>query len=177
MEHDAQRGLVQVYTGDGKGKTTAAVGLAVRAAGHGLRVFFLQFMKGDPNYGELLALRAIPGIEVVQSGLPTFVKMGAPGIEDLRLARGGLALAREILEAGRHDLVVLDEIVCAVAYGLIEEARVLDLFDLRPPSVELVLTGRYATPALLARADLVSEVREVKHPFRDGILARRGIDY
>jgi len=173
----ARIGLLQVYTGDGKGKTTAAVGLALRMAGHGFRVYLLQFMKGDPNYGEILALRAVPKVEILQSGLPTFVRKGAPGPEDLRLARAGLETAREILSAGRHDLVILDEILCAVDYGLLRESELLDLIDRKPAQVELVLTGRNAPAEVIRRADLVSEIREVNHPYRRGVAAREGIEY
>lgn len=170
-------GLVQVYTGDGKGKTTAAVGLGLRAAGHGLRVFLLQFMKGDPNYGELLALKSISNFEFLQSGLPTFVKKGSPSPEDLRLAAAGLARAHELLEDGSYDVIILDEINCAVDYGLIAVDDVLRLIERKPPHVELVLTGRNAPREVLMRADLVSEVLEIRHPFQRGIGAREGIEH
>lgn len=169
--------FVHVYTGNGKGKTTAALGLGLRAAGHGLRVFLLQFMKGDPEYGELRALASLPNIEFQQSGLPTFVTKGNPGPEDVRLARAGLARARELLAAEEHDLVILDELICAVDYGLVPEADVLALLDARPPHMELVLTGRNATPAIIDKADLVTEMQEIKHPFQNGILARKGIEH
>ena len=177
---DRQRldhGLVEVYTGDGKGKTTAAVGLGLRAAGHGLRVVMIQFMKGDPEYGELKALAAIPGFTWRQWGLPTFVKWREPDPEDLRLAGEGLAEAARILDEDEHDVVILDEILCAVDYGLFEVDRVLELIDRKPERVELVLTGRGAPPEVIARADLVSEVREIKHPFTRGIQARTGIEH
>jgi len=171
------RGLVEVYTGDGKGKTTAAVGLGLRAAGHGFRVAMIQFMKGDPEYGELKALAAIPNFTWRQCGLPTFVKWREPGPEDLRLAAEGLAEASKLLAAGDHDVVILDEILCAVDYGLFGAGRVLALIDMKPPHVELVLTGRGAPAEVIARADLVSEVREVRHPFTGGVAARRGIEH
>jgi cob(I)alamin adenosyltransferase len=170
-------GLVQVYTGDGKGKTTAAVGLGVRAAGHGLRVFLLQFMKGDPNYGELLALKSIPNFDFLQSGLPTFVEKGNPSSEDLRLAAAGLARAEELLAEGNYDVIILDEINCAVDYGLIAADDVLQLIERKPPHVELVLTGRNAPREVLMKADLVSEVLEIRHPFQRGIRAREGIEH
>jgi cob(I)alamin adenosyltransferase len=171
------RGLVEVYTGDGKGKTTAAVGLGLRAAGHGFRVAMIQFMKGDPEYGELKALAAVPGFTWRQCGLPTFVKWREPSPVDLRMAEEGLAEASKLLDAGDADVVILDEILCAVDYGLFGVDRVLALIDRKPPHVELVLTGRGAPAEVIARADLVSEVREVKHPFTGGVAARKGIEY
>ena len=170
-------GIVQVYTGNGKGKTTAAVGLGLRAVGHGLKVFMLQFMKGDPNYGELIALENIPGFDYLQSGLPTFVVKGSPSEEDLRLAREGLQKARELLSGSSYDLVILDEINCAVDYGLLSVQDVLDLIEMKPPNVELILTGRRAPAEITDVADLVSEVREVKHPYARGLEGREGIEY
>ncbi len=170
-------GLVEIYTGDGKGKTTAALGLGLRAAGHGLRVHLIQFMKGDPEYGELKVLDRIPGFTWEQSGLPTFVKWREPSEEDLRLARAGRKRAAEALAGGDVDVLILDEILCAVDYGLLTAAEVVELIEARPPQVELVLTGRGAPPEILARADLVSEVREVRHPFTGGVPARRGIEH
>lgn len=170
-------GLIHVYTGDGKGKTTAALGLGLRAAGHGYRVYLLQFMKGDPEYGELLSLPHVPNFDFEQSGLSTFVTMGNPGVEDTKLARAGLERAKELLEAGEHDVIILDEIICIVDYGVVPLQEVLSLLDLKPDHVELVLTGRRAPQAILDRADLVTEMVEVKHPFREGLLARKGIDH
>ncbi|MDQ7793465.1 MAG: cob(I)yrinic acid a,c-diamide adenosyltransferase [bacterium] len=173
------RGLVLVYTGDGKGKTTAAFGLALRAVGHGSRVFVIQFMKGDPDYGELQAVRRFLAdrVEVVQSGLPSFVDRRAPSAEDLRLAREGLDLARRVLSQGDHDLVILDEINVAVDYGLISLEEVLRLLAQRPPGIDVVLTGRDAPATLLDAADLVSEVVDVKHHFRRGVAARKGVEF
>jgi cob(I)alamin adenosyltransferase len=170
-------GIVQVYTGNGKGKTTAAVGLGLRAVGHGMKVFMLQFMKGDPNYGELLVLKSIPGFDYLQSGLPTFVVKGEPSEEDLRLARQGLKKARELLAEGKYHVVILDEINCAVDYGLLSVEDVVSLIEMKPPNVELVLTGRRAPKEIMDMADLVSEVREVKHPYGRGLEGREGIEY
>jgi cob(I)alamin adenosyltransferase len=169
--------LIQVYTGSGKGKTTAALGLGLRAAGHGLRVFLLQFMKGDPDYGELLALEGIPNFDFLQSGLTTFVKKSDPGPEDIELAKAGLERANEILREARYDVVILDEINCAVDYGLITVDQVLNLIDRKPPNMELILTGRHARQAVLDRAHLVTEMNEIKHPFQRGVLARKGIEH
>jgi len=169
--------VLQVYTGNGKGKTTAALGLALRAAGHGWRVLIVQFMKGDPNYGEVSASQQVRGLTLIQTGLPTFVEKGNPGPEDLAEARRGLELAREALASDQYQMVVLDELNVAVDYGLVSLDDLLALVDSCPESVELVITGRGARPALLERAGLVSEVREVKHPYQKGIVSRIGIDY
>lgn len=169
--------MLQVYTGNGKGKTTAAFGLAMRACGHGWRVLVIQFMKGDPSYGEVAAARQIKGLEVVQTGLPTFVEKNNPSPEDLAEARRGMALARQALDSRSCDMLILDELNVAVDYGLVPLEEVLALVDSCPAETELVVTGRYAAQALLDRAALVSEVREVKHPYQLGIVSRVGIDY
>jgi cob(I)alamin adenosyltransferase len=168
-----------VYTGNGKGKTTAALGLALRAAGHGRKVFIIQFMKGDPDYGELIAIRRYLGdsIEVVQSGLPTFVDRDDPSPEDRRLAREGMDLAGRVLRAGAHDLVILDEVNVALDYGLVNLKELLEEVSHRAPGVDVVLTGRSAPAALLAAADLVSEVVEVKHHYRRGVPAQKGVEH
>lgn len=171
------KGLVQIYTGDGKGKTTAALGLAMRAAGRGLSVFMVQFLKGR-NYGELeSAKRLSDRLEIVQSGLDTFVKKGEPSEEDLRLARRGLELARDAIEGGEYDIVILDEVNVAVELGVLKAEDVLPLIDERPESVELVLTGRYAPPAFCERADLITEMKNVRHCYDAGVGMRKGIEY
>ncbi len=172
-----ERGLVQVYTGKGKGKTSAALGLSVRAAGHGLRVMFIQFMKGRFDYGELSSLRSLPGISLVQFGRDSFVNPESPEPEDIRAARDALEAGLDALSSGDYDLVVLDEINVALGYNLVSLEDVVRLLDSRPPNVELVMTGRYAHPEVIRRADLVTEMLDVKHPFDDGIPARRGIEY
>jgi len=169
--------MFEVYTGDGKGKTTAAFGLALRASGHGWNVLIIQFMKGSPDYGEIAAAKRIEGLTVVQTGLPTFVEKGNPSAEDLAEAARGMKLAREALGSGRYRLVILDEVNVAVDYGLVKIDDALALVDSCPDGVELVFTGRAAKPAVLERADLVSEVREVKHPYQKGFVNRVGIDY
>ena len=157
------RGMIQLYTGEGKGKTTASLGQALRACGHGLRVLMIQFMKGSKNYGELLSAESVPGLEIVQKGLPTFVKKGEPSEEDLRLAAEGMDLARRAVRGAEHDILILDEINCAVDYGLVDVKEVLELIDNKPEKMELILTGRYAPHELLEAADLVTEMREIKH--------------
>lgn len=166
-----------MYTGNGKGKTTAALGAALRAAGHGFRVYMVQFMKGDPNYGELKACRNVPTITIVQSGLPSFVDRDNPTPEDIRLAKKGLKLAKDALFSREYDLVIMDEVNVAVDYGLIDVEEVLELISRRPKEVDLILTGRYAHPKLIEAADMVSEVREVKHHYTKGIKGREGIEY
>ncbi|MBN1484332.1 MAG: cob(I)yrinic acid a,c-diamide adenosyltransferase [Chloroflexia bacterium] len=168
-------GLVQIYTGDGKGKTTAALGLVLRAAGHGLRCYVGQFMKGTP-YGELDSLpRLAPDVTIEQYGRPNLIHEISP--EDMRLAQEGLERARQVLHGGDYDLVVLDEICVALHFELLQLEQVLELVEGKPPAVELILTGRRAPAALIERADLVTEMREVKHPYQQGIMAREGIEY
>jgi len=172
-----RRGMVQVYTGDGKGKTTAALGLGLRAAGHGFRVHMIMFMKGRINYGELEAVKRIPNFTIRAFGRPEFVDRRNPDPRDIQLAREALQHAREVMEQGEVDFLILDEVNCAIDWGLIPEKEVIELIRRRPPHMELILTGRYARPSIIALADLVSEVREVKHPYQKGITARRGVEY
>jgi cob(I)alamin adenosyltransferase len=171
-----ERGLVEVYTGDGRGKTTAAIGLAFRAVGHGLRVHIIQFMKGDESYGEFKSCSAHPLIEIEQFGRREFVNPKEPSTVDVELAARGMARAREVLVAGTADLVVLDELNVAVGFGLVRMEDVMALVKAKPEHVELLITGRMAPPELIERADLVTEMREVKHPFSEGVMAREGID-
>ena len=168
--------MLQVYTGNGKGKTTAAFGQALRALGHGWRVIVIQFMKGDPGYGEVRAAKQLENLEVRQFGLPTFVEKGNPSDEDLAEARKGMAAAQEAISSGRYRMVVLDEVNVAVDYGLVGLDEVMGLVDACPTGIELVFTGRYAKPEVIARADLVSEVHEIKHPMQKGLVNRVGID-
>ena len=170
-------GLVQVYTGDGKGKTTCALGLALRAVGQGFRVFMVQFLKGQDT-GELKAgARLAPDLTIRAFGRPVLVNMRQPAAEDLALAREALDLARQIIQAGDHDLVILDEINVAAAFNLVSPAAVLDLVRTRPPQVEVVLTGRLAPPEFIQAADLVTEMVPLKHYYEAGVAARRGIEW
>jgi cob(I)alamin adenosyltransferase len=168
--------LVQVYTGDGKGKTTAALGLALRAVGHGLRVCLIQFMKGDPAYGELKAIKDLPNIVVRQFGRDQFVDRQHPDPADIHLAQEGLAHAREVVASGNYDLVILDEINVALDFKLIGIPDALDLIAQRPAGTELVFTGRHAPAEIIRAADLVTEMKEVKHYFRQGRMSRDGIE-
>lgn len=176
-----KKGLVIVHTGDGKGKTTAALGLALRAWGDGLRVLILQFIKGGQSYGELSAieeLRRLNGkIEVRQCGLGFTQRSDANAKEHREAARHALQEAEDAITCGTWDMVILDEINYAVKFGLLSEEDLLSLLALRPPSLHLVLTGRDALPSLIERADLVTEMKLVKHPFRQGIKAQKGIEF
>ncbi|MBP7707517.1 MAG: cob(I)yrinic acid a,c-diamide adenosyltransferase [Candidatus Aminicenantes bacterium] len=170
-------GYVQVYTGDGKGKTTAAMGLAFRAAGRGLRTFVAQFLKGRPT-GEIEAAKKLaPLVVIEQFGREGFLTAEAgPAAEDVALARAGLDRARKALLSGAYDIVVLDEVNTAVHLKVLAEADVLDLIDRKPSAVELVLTGRRAPASFVERADLVTEMKAVKHYFDRGVPAREGIE-
>jgi cob(I)alamin adenosyltransferase len=171
-----ERGLVQVYTGEGKGKTTAALGLALRACGSGLKVFLAQFAKGRPS-GELASLaRLADQVTVRQYGREGFI-IGEPTPEDRRLARAGWQEVRQVAAGGEHDLLILDEIGTALRYGLVGTAEVLELAAGKPATLELVLTGRDMPPEILERADLITEMRLVKHYFALGVPARKGIEY
>ncbi len=172
-----ERGLIEVYTGDGKGKTTAALGLALRAAGHGFKVYIIQFMKGWPNYGELEAVKHLPGVTLRQFGRAEFVDRDNPDPEDVRMAHDALRYASDAMESGEYDIVILDEINVALDFGLIALEEVLRLLDAKPPTLELVLTGRNAHAEIIRRADLVTEMLNIKHPYAQGVAARRGIEY
>lgn len=174
---DKVRGMIHVNSGPGKGKTTAALGLALRACGHGWRVRMICFMKGDPCYGEVLIAKHIPNFELIQSGLPTFVKKGEPSDEDLRLAGQGFELAKKTARENDVDMLILDEINVAVDYGLIPLEEVVQFIQNKPAGMELVLTGRYANREIVKLADLATEMLEIKHPYQQGVQCREGIDY
>jgi cob(I)alamin adenosyltransferase len=172
---EAMQGFVQVYTGDGKGKTTAALGLALRAAGAGLKVYIGQFIK-NADYSELRTLRRLSDcITIEQFGRGCFL-LTAPDQADIDAARQALATIGGILASGAFDLVIADEINVAFALGLLNEDDLLALMARRPKAVELVLTGRGAPPSVLERADLVTEMRAIKHYYDQGVLARKGME-
>ncbi len=197
MEVIRELGLVQVYTGEGKGKTTAALGLAMRAVGHGFRVHMIQFMKGRSYTGEIVsAQRLSPHLSLAQFGRgcrissliqqgykkctgcgDCFIKDRAAGQEDMEIARIGLEQAWEYVRNKGCDLLILDEIGNALRFGLITTAQVLELIKNKPPEMELVLTGRGVPHEIFEAADLVTEMKEIKHPFKNGITSRRGIEY
>ena len=182
-------GLVQVYTGQGKGKTTAALGTAFRAVGHGLRVCVVQFLKAGWESGERLAAKrlapelVIRAFGATQWGDRSKASAGAPwwelppSEEDRSQAREAMEFARGAVAGGEWDIVVLDEVFGALAHGLISLDEVLGLIRTKPTEVELILTGRDAPPEVIEAADLVTEMAEVKHPFRRGVNARKGIEY
>ncbi len=170
-----EKGYVQLYTGNGKGKTTAAVGLAVRAAGAGKKVLFAQFMKSG-DYSEIKALARFRDlITVEQYGLGRFIR-GKPSAEDVRAAREGLMKAGKAIGSGEYDVVILDEAAVACGIGLYGVRELLETIGMSRGGVEIVVTGRGAAPELLERADLVTEMREVKHYYSAGVKAREGIE-
>ena len=177
MTLKTRKGLVQVFTGNGKGKTTAAVGTIVRAAGHGWKVFLVSFMKGNYAYGEYKTLSQIPNVEIAQFGLRKFTDPSNIKSEEKEQAEAALAAAQKAVISGSYDLVVLDEVNVALSYNLISLDKVIKLIEEKPPRVELILTGRYAANRILEIADLVTEMVKVKHPFDEGIKARKGIEY
>lgn len=173
-------GLIIVNTGNGKGKTTAALGTALRACGHGQKVLMIQFIKGPWKSGEqMIAPRLAPDFELVKTGKGFFRIMGdaLPEDEHREAARLGLELAREKVLSGRYDLIILDEINNAIADGLLPVEPLLEILDAKPPGLHIILTGRNAHPEVIARANLVTEMKEVKHPFQQGIKAQKGIDF
>jgi cob(I)alamin adenosyltransferase len=180
-ERSKRHGLTIVYTGDGKGKTTAAIGLVIRAAGNQMRVFFLQFIKGQWKSGERTILNGLPGVDLEVTGRGFTLD----GLRDPRIpmddhataASLGWKRAVEVVRTGEYDLIVLDEILGAISAHLVPLDHVLAIIQDKPRHVHLVLTGRNAPPELVERADLVSEVRPIKHPFERGIKAQRGIEF
>lgn len=170
------KGLTHIYTGNGKGKTTAALGLALRASGNNLKVHIIQFMKGR-RYSEVDAIKKINGITIEQFGRDEFVSKKNPEQIDIDLAKKGFARARDIIMKGEHDLVILDELNVVIDFGLVALDDVLKLIKEKPAHLELVLTGRYASKQLVDAADLVTEMGEIKHPYQKGVQSRKGIDW
>jgi len=171
------QGFIQVYTGNGKGKTTASLGLALRAVGHEMMVCMIQFMKGGRPAGEhLAASKLAPYLTIIRTGREGRVNRDNPDPEDVRLAREALVIATQIVTDGKYDIVILDEINGAIACGLVSVDEVLSLIKAKPFKVELVLTGRNADEKIIASADLVTEMNEVKHYYKAGVTARQGIE-
>ena len=173
---ETRQGVLMVITGPGKGKTTSAFGQALRAHGHGFKIAIVQFMKGR-IYGELDALKQLPGVEIWQFGRVAFVDKKNPDPKDRELARQGLDKAWEIVRGGKHDLLILDEINVVADFGLVPLEEVLELAKARPRWMDMIWTGRSAPAAMMDLADTVSEVREIKHHYRKGIESREGMEY
>jgi cob(I)alamin adenosyltransferase len=179
MMTDSRRGLLLINTGPGKGKTTAAMGTALRAVGNGMKVLMLQFLKGSWHYGELDAVLSFNGNFVMKQMGRGFVKVGGADTdpEDLLLVQEAWDEARQAIESGEWDMVILDEINYAIGYGMLDPEAVAEVLRNRPEMVHVILTGRNAHPLLIELADTVTEMREVKHAYQKGILAQRGIEY
>ena len=170
------KGYIQVYTGNGKGKTTAAFGLSLRAVGAGKKVFFAQFVKGK-MYAEIEAVnRYLPDITIKQYGLGCFI-VDKPTQKDIEAAQEGLKEISEIIQAGKYDVIVLDEASIALFYNLFTVESLIDIIKSKPETTEIIITGRYAPPELIEIADLVTEMKEVKHYYNKGVEAREGIEY
>lgn len=170
--------MIQVYTGNGKGKTTAALGQCFRAAGHGLRSIFFFFMKGFIEYGELTAAEKMGDlISVVQCGRASFVDKNNPDPIDIRMATEGFSKARKAVESGEYDIIVLDELCVALDFNLVQIDDVLTLIKNVPDNLELIITGRYCPDKILDQADLITEMKEVKHYYQRGIEAREGFEF
>jgi cob(I)alamin adenosyltransferase len=176
---DVRRGLIIVNTGAGKGKTTAAMGTALRAVGQGMRVLMLQFLKGSWHYGELDAVQAFGEKFVMKQMGRGFVKVGTekPDLEDVRMVEQAWAEGEKAIQSGGWDLVILDEINYAITYGMLDAMKVAEGLKKKPEMVHVILTGRNAHPAIIELADTVTEMRQVKHAYEKGVLAQRGIEY
>jgi len=173
----SDRGLLIIFTGEGKGKTTAAMGIGLRAVGQGLRVLMIQFIKGSQHYGELDSAPMLGGAFEIRPMGRGFVNAAKPQPEDIRLAGEAWGAGIKEMQSGRWQLVIFDEVNYAISYGMLPIARVMADLSARPDGVHVICTGRNAHPDLVEAADLVSEIKEIKHPFKKGIPARRGIDY
>ena len=169
-----EKGYVQVYTGNGKGKTTAALGLVLRTVCAGNKVFMGQFMKGQ-DYSELKAVDFLPGFKMEQFGGVAFLN-GKPTDKDIADAEKGLSRIKEVITSGEYDVIVLDEINTALFFKLLDVAQVIDVINLKKENVEIILTGRYAPQEIVDRADLVTEMKEIKHYYQNGVASRIGIE-
>jgi len=176
---DVRRGLIIVNTGPGKGKTTAAMGTALRAVGQGMRVLMLQFLKGSWHYGELDAVQAFGNNFIMKQMGRGFVKVGTekPDPEDVRMVEEAWGEAVKAMQSGEWDLLVLDEINYAISYGMLDPAKVVQALQSKPEQVHVILTGRNAHPTIVEIADTVTEMRQVKHAYEKGVMAQRGIEY
>ena len=176
--HYTATGLIIVNTGDGKGKTTSAFGLALRAAGQGIKVLIIQFMKGQNNIGEIEALtKSDLPIKIKRFGRPGFVQSRVCEPLDLYLADKGLKYFRDVLLHSDFGMIILDEILVAIDFGLLIEKALREILEMRPPHIHIILTGRNASDRILYMADLVTEMKEIKHPYKMGVKAQVGIEY
>ena len=171
-----EKGYIHVYTGSGKGKTTAALGLGLRALGAGLKVHMIQFMKGR-RYSELDALDNLSNFTFSQYGRDEFVNKENPEQIDIDLAQKGFNEAIKLVKSGKYDMIILDEINVVIDYNLIELKKLIKLIEEKPEKLELVLTGRYAHPEIQKLADYISEILEINHPYQQGVKARKGVDF
>jgi cob(I)alamin adenosyltransferase len=171
------KGMVQIFTGNGKGKTSAALGAIIRALGHGLKAYIVFFMKGKYPYGEFSTLSKLPNVDVDSFGLRCLTDRANINPEEIEQAKLAMSAAREAMLSGNYNLVVLDEVNVAVNFKLIELDEVVRLIGDKPRNVELILTGRYADARLIELADLVTEMVKIKHPYDKGVKARKGIEY
>jgi cob(I)alamin adenosyltransferase len=173
-----KKGLIQVYTGNGKGKTTAALGLSVRAAGHGMKTCIIQFMKGTGNkYGEHESLSKLDEIDFYLVGTNDCIRKEDVTEKHIKAANTGLNLTRDIMKLNKYDIIILDEINVATWFGIVDKYDVLKLIEEKNNNLELILTGRYAPDEFIHKADLVSEINMIKHPYNEGTKARLGIEY
>ncbi|MCD4796483.1 MAG: cob(I)yrinic acid a,c-diamide adenosyltransferase [Candidatus Cloacimonetes bacterium] len=168
--------MIHIYTGNGKGKTTAALGLIIRAIGNGKRVCLIQFMKKNFEYGEIKFLENVSGIDIFQFGTDQLIDPNNPDEIDFKEAESGYKKVREALNSGKYDLIVIDEINVAVKWKLLPLEKQLELMDIKTDA-EVVMTGRYASPEIIKRADLVTEMLEIKHYFNEGVQARKGVEF
>lgn len=171
------KGLIQVYTGNGKGKSTAAFGLTLRASGRGFRSIIIQFMKQSDSYGEQFAIKKIDSIDIVAFGKSKFINFKNPSKDDIDLVTQAFDFSKKTINSGEYDIVVLDEINIALQFNLISIKETIDLLKNKPENVEVVLTGRLAPKEIIEISDLVSEIVEIKHPYNKGVCAREGIEY
>ena len=177
--NELHRGLIIVNTGPGKGKTTAAMGTGLRAAGNGMKVLMLQFLKGSWHYGELDAVKSFGDKFIMKQMGRGFVKIGGAETdpEDIRMVEQAWEEAREAIFSGQWDIVILDEINYAISYGMLDPARVVEALRQKPDQVHVILTGRNAHPSIVEIADTVTEMKQVKHAYEKGVMAQRGIEY
>ena len=176
---DTRKGLIIVNTGPGKGKTTAAMGTALRAVGNGMKVLMLQFLKGSWHYGELDAVKSFGGNWVMKQMGRGFVKVGGAETdpEDVRLVEEAWSEAEKAIQSGEWDLIILDEINYAISYNMLDPAKVVAALKAKPEQVHVILTGRSAHASIVEIADTVTEMKQVKHAYEKGVLAQRGIEY